>query len=127
MPNGSTPSLLERMVGSSNEGDIVICGVKTIGLIDSGSMITSVSESFYDSLQPQPVLHDISDFGLSVIGADGNQLPYKGYIEAEVSVPCLENNTFIIPLLVVANTDYNRKVPAIIGTNVIRLCKQSSF
>ena len=29
-------------------------------------------------------------------------------------------------MLVVPNTDYNEQVPVIIGTNVIRLCKQSS-
>ena len=100
---GSPPSLFSKMVDSANEGDILICGIKTVGLIDSGSMITSVSESFYDSLQPKPVLHDITEFGLSVTSA-----------------------TFRIPLLVVNNTDYNSKVPAIIGTNVIRLCKESS-
>ena len=123
---GSPPSLFSRMVGSANEGDILICGIKTVGLIDSGSMITSVSESFYDSLQPKPVLHDITEFGLSVTSANGTQLPFKGYIEADISVPSLGNNTFRIPLLVVNNTDYNSKVPAIIGTNVIRLCKESS-
>ena len=105
---------------------ILICGIKTVGLIDSGSMITSVSESFYDSLQPKPVLHDITEFGLSVTSANGTQLPFKGYIEADISVPSLGNNTFRIPLLVVNNTDYNSKVPAIIGTNVNRLCKESS-
>ena len=108
------------MVGSSNEGNISICGVDTRGLIDSGSMITSISRSFYESLNPTPELHDIEEFGLSVIGANGSKLPFLGYIEAEISVPILGEQTHMIPVLVVSNTDYNKKVPVIIGTNVIR-------
>ena len=46
MSKSVKPTLLERMVGSSNESYIIINGVKTSGLIDSGSMITSISESF---------------------------------------------------------------------------------
>ena len=37
----------------------------------------------------------------------------------------LGNNNSVIPLLVVSNTEYKSTVPAIIGTNVIRLCRQS--
>ena len=55
--------------------------------------------------------------------ANGDILPYKRYIEAEISVPFLSNSTFSIPLLVVSDTEYNSKVPTIVGTNVIRLCK----
>lgn len=125
----STPRLVNRLVGSSNEGEIIINGFTTVGLIDTGSMITSISESYYDSMEPKPPLCDLNDFGLSlsVQGASGNNLPYIGYIEADISVPSLGNNTYNVPLLIVANTEYNSKVPSIIGTNVIRLCKQSSF
>ncbi|MCW4250032.1 MAG: RNase H-like domain-containing protein [Candidatus Thiodiazotropha endolucinida] len=79
-------------------------------------------------MDPKPDLHDISEFGLSlsVSSATGDKLPYKGFIEADVSVPSLGNNSFIVPVLVVADTEYNSQVPAIIGTNVIRLCKQSN-
>ena len=115
--------MLDRIVGSANESEILINGVKTSGLIDTGSMVTSVSEDFYNSLKPLPQLHLITEFGLDVKGASGDNLPYKGYIEAEISVPFFTNSSFKIPLLVVSNTEYNSKVPAIVGTNVIRLCK----
>ena len=84
------------MVGSSKESDISVCGTKTLGLIDSGSMITSISESFYDSLKAKPPLRDITEFGLSVLGASGSQMPYKGYIEADISVPFLGKTTYIL-------------------------------
>ena len=47
--NCSTPILLGRMVGTLNEGDVFVCGTKTSGLIDSGSSVTTISESFYDN------------------------------------------------------------------------------
>ena len=47
-------TLLNRMVGSANEGEINIFGVNTSGLIDSGSMVSSISETFYNSLEPLP-------------------------------------------------------------------------
>ena len=60
---------------------------------------------------------------MDVFGADGNMLPYVGYIEAEIQIPFLppDNNTIVVPLLVTAFTDYKVKVPIIIGTNVIWL------
>ena len=114
------------MIGSSNEDNILICGVNTLGLLDSGSRITSISEAFYETLDPKPTLHSITEFGLSVTCANGTELPYKGYIKADIVVPSLGNTTYKAPVLVVENTDYNRRVPVIIGTNVIRLCKQAS-
>ena len=62
---------------------------------------------------------------MSVVAADGSPVPYKGYIEADISVPFLSSISFTIPVLIISDTEYNRKVPVIIGTNVIRLCKQS--
>ena len=118
--------MFERIVGSSNEGEIFVNGLKTSGLIDTGSMITSVSEQFYNSMDPVPELHDLDEFGLSVQGATGKELPFKGYVEAEISVPFLSDSVFNIPLLVVPETEYNSKVPVIIGTNLIRLCKTDS-
>ena len=50
------------MVGNANEGVANICGIETKVLVDSGSMITLVSESFYRSLDPRPNLLNISDF-----------------------------------------------------------------
>ena len=40
-------------------------------------------------------------------------------------MPFLSSISFTIPVLIVSDTEYNRKVPVIKGTNVKRLCKQS--
>lgn len=120
--------IIERLVGSSNQSNIVICGVKTSGLVDTGSMVTSISESFYNSLNPQPELHSISELGisLSVLGASGSKVPYSGFIEADISVPFLTTENFVVPVLVMTDTGFNKDCPSIIGTNVIRICKEHS-
>ena len=60
--------VIARMIGNSNKGNI------SGGLINSGSMISSISRSFYNSLEPTPVL-DVSIYGhrLSVVTAAGNK------------------------------------------------------
>ena len=52
---------------------------KTRALIDCGSMITCISEEF-QSLNPIPELHSISEFGLTIHSANGTVLPYSGRI-----------------------------------------------
>ena len=84
------------MLHSSNEENILICGVDTLGLLDSGSRITSFSEAFYETLDPKPTFHSITEFGLSVTCANGTELPYKGYIEADIVVPSLGNTSYLV-------------------------------
>lgn len=114
------------MVGHSNDCVLYICGQKTNALIDTGSMVTCISEHFYESLEHKPVIRDLQDFRLNVYGAGGNVLPFLGYIEAEVRIPCLTENPFFVPVLVrkLSNSDNDSEIPVIIGTNVIRSCKE---
>lgn len=84
-------------------------------------MVTSISESFYKSLNPVPELRDTKDFGLdlAVSGANGSRLAYFGYIVADVSSTSLEPIKYGVPISVVKDTEYNRTFPDIIGTNLI--------
>ena len=110
------------MIGKANEGKAFICGVETNVLVDSGSMITLISESLYNSLEPKPTLCDLSDFNLDVVGASGNKLPYIGYIEGDILIPSILEPSVSVPILVVPDTEHRQNVPGIIGTNVLRLC-----
>lgn len=114
------------MVGHSNDCVLYIYGQKTNALIDTGSMVTCISENFYESLEHKPVIRDLQDFQLNVYGAGGNVLPFLGYIEAEVRIPCLTENPFFVPVLVrkLSNSDNDSEIRVIIGTNVIRSCKE---
>ena len=64
-----TSGFKKKMVGPANVGRILICGVETTGLIDSSSMISTISESFYRSMDPVPELGDTKDFGIDLMVA----------------------------------------------------------
>lgn len=124
--NMSSQNLLSRMVGHPNESKIVINGLETRALIDTRSMVTCMSEKFYQSLHCKPKLHDIQDFELKVYNADGNSLPFFGYVEVELQIPFLSMNLMYVPALVTKGTEYNCQVLIIVCTNIIRLCKEYS-
>lgn len=63
-------------------------------------MVTCLSENFYESLEHKPLIRDLQDFQLNDYDAGGNVLPFLGYIEAVVRIPCLTENPFFVPLLV---------------------------
>ena len=73
-------------MGRSNETSVIINSVETTALIDSGSMVTTISEEFYKTLSPLPPLYDVQ---LKVEGAGGNAIPHLGCMECFVEVPFL--------------------------------------
>ena len=85
-------------------------GIEACALVDSGSMVTTISEDFYQSLTPLPTLLSLDDFNLSVQAAGGHTLPYSGYIECILQVPFLGNQNIEVPLLFVPSTEYTLKV-----------------
>ncbi len=109
-------------MGANNVHDIIIEGQETQGLIDTGAMVSTITVNFWEQLEPRPELHDVSEL-LRVDAANGQRIPYLGYIEAEVTMPFMMDSPMQIPLLVVPATEYNVKVPVIVGTNIIRTCK----
>ena len=125
-PSPKKEDLFTRMVGHSNDCLLFICGQETKALVDTGSMVTCISETFYDSLEPKPELRALEDFKLNVYGAGGNTLPFTGYIEAELMIPFLGHNPLYVPVLVSQSSSDNKgsEIPVIIGTNVIRNCKE---
>ncbi|MES9884250.1 MAG: reverse transcriptase family protein, partial [Sedimenticola sp.] len=117
---------MKRLVGEGNLSTIYIGGQETKALIDTGSMVSTVTAKFCELLDPRPELHDIADLGLRVDAANGQAVPYLGYVEVEVRVPFLEES-MQIPLLVVTSTAYNDTVPVIVGTNIIRTCRNQTM
>ena len=118
--------LIDRFLGSRNESEVEICGTKCHALIDTGSMVTTMSQRFYDSLSTKPELLSLDIFQLDVRVAGGSILACSGYIEAEVRIPFLHDKTMAVPVLVVPDMQYSGQIPIITGTNVIRTCKALS-
>ena len=111
------------MVGTSNEAIAIINGKRCKCLLDTGSQITTLSKSFYESHFPNVPLHSINDF-LRVEGANGQSVPYLGYVELSIRLPGSLPSPVDIhaPVLIVHDTPYNRNVPMCVGTNVIQIC-----
>ena len=121
--NTQSPMTSEKPVGSlmgeANETDIGLEGVICKALLDTGSTVSTVSQGFYDEHLSHLQIHPLDDI-LHIETAGGSMLPYAGYIEADVTVPGLfEGDTSTI-LLVVPNTEYSKRVPVLLGTNLLR-------
>ena len=98
---------------------MLLDNIEVLSLLDTGSCISSIGQSFYESNLKHPPLLPMSDI-LNVECADGQQLPYLGYISTMMTSPgipqCSEKACLF---LIVPDTNYNLKVPALIGTNIL--------
>lgn len=119
-PQLRVPRISGRMVGDANECEVILEDIACRALLDTGSTISTVSQKFYQSQLHNLPLHPIEDF-LHIECAGGQSLQYMGYIEADVCVPELDmHEGKPLILLVVADTQYNAKVPLLLGTNILR-------
>lgn len=108
------------MIGKENDDIILINNVGAKALIDSGSSISTITEEFLQTLNPQPEISSLEDFDLDVRAAGGHSLSYKGYVVVEVNIPFSNGEPLQSIMLVMPETDYTTKVPVIVGTNIIR-------
>ena len=124
-PNIGHTSLQNRLIGEANETNIQICGENVRALLDTGAMVSTISEEFYNSLPNKPNLNALTEFQLDIYAAGGTTLPYTGYIEVEVEIPRSDNGSIsvVAPVLVTETTEYKHKVPVIIGTNILRIVR----
>ena len=123
-------SLQTRLVGKTNTEVIRINGVDCSALLDSGSVISSVSESFYkehlaDKLDLRPI-SEAFPFGLHITSATEHQLNILGFVEVDVMFPGLFRP---IPVLVTVlrSSILTGQMPALIGSNGLEesLCQIS--
>lgn len=116
-----------KLIGKGSIVDISIGNVPARGLLDTGSMITTVSEDFYSrNLASYDILPMSSS--LKVTGATGQSLSLLGYIEVQLCFPNLQHKqiTHTALVVVVPNTEYNSQIPVLLGTNVLGDCVNSS-
>jgi transposase InsO family protein/dUTPase len=74
---------------------------------------------YQDNFQHLP-LHNVNSL-LRIESVSGDSLPYFGYCELKIDLPVNENECVseVIPVLVVPDTTYNRRVPLLVGTNLL--------
>ncbi|MEE4247446.1 MAG: reverse transcriptase family protein [Kangiellaceae bacterium] len=103
------------MIGEANEVIVNVGGVEVQALLDTGSMVSTISEALVSQLglQAEPV-----EALLRVQCAGGSSLPYSGCVQVSLVV---KNFSCHVLFLVVPETDYNLRVPVLLGTNVLSL------
>ena len=104
-----------RLVGHSNEVNIGLEGHSCTALLDTGSMVSTVSDSFANTLglQVQP-LEEL----LRVEGFAGHSMQFSGFVEAKLELPEFGKSMAAL-FLVVPETSYHRRVPVLLGTNLL--------
>ena len=113
---------LPQLVGNSPATTAKLAGVEIECLVDTGSMVSLVTETFYkDKLKE--VCGGVQGSGkmLNLCGANGLQIPYLGYLELDVVV-----GGVMIPRCGVlglkdtaAIVKQRRRQPGVLGMNVL--------
>lgn len=108
---------MSNLVVSSNVVDILL--EKTKALLDTGSCVSTISQSFYEANCKHLDLFPLDNL-LKLECADGSCMPYLGYIQIKVTaIGSSYDYAQDCIFLVVPDTDYNLSVPLLIGTNIL--------
>ena len=115
-------NIRERLLGHANEATVTLENTKCTALLDSGSQVSTISQAFYEQhLRHRVPLHSLDEV-LKIECADGQLLPYLGYVEAKVNFPGVNVGDLVAVLLVCPLTEYSRQVPVlVVGANILRL------
>ena len=107
------------LVGNVNKASTQIEGISTSTLLDTGSSVSTISQTFFEQHLAHLKLHDIGNL-LKVECADGKSLPYSGYMQADINAP-LSSKNFTIPclVLVMPETHYSASTLVLLGTNFL--------
>ena len=107
------------LLGEQTTIHITINGIETTALLDTGATVCTISTDFYQQYLRDVPIQPIDDI-VKIRCADGEAIPYLGYIKVTINTADIDtasNNDCL--MLVVPTTQYSQKVPAIIGTNFI--------
>lgn len=111
----------KKLVGEKCTATISISGKTCNVLLDTGSQVTTISESFYNENLSENPIQPIENL-LEVRSANGQHVPYLGYVEVSVVFPkeFVVNEPEISSLaLVIPDNGSNSDVPVLIGTNLL--------
>lgn len=104
------PLLPKGLVGTKSIGQIQIKGNHFDCLLDSGSQVTTIPYSFYHTYLSDHPIKPLND--LLEIGANGQAVPYLGYIEINMTFPANFLGSFIdVDTLALVVPDVQQSIP----------------
>ncbi|CAC5397198.1 unnamed protein product [Mytilus coruscus] len=103
--------------------EIEIGGNKLNCLLDTGSMVSTITEKFFrENLMNKYELYESTKY-LKLRAANGLDIPYIGYIETDIFVPSLKKTIEDRGILIVKDVhDSNDNISGILGMNVVNQC-----
>ena len=90
----------KKIVGNPSISDINVGSVTTVCLVDTGSVISTVTEEFVLEKLPCLVIKDIGDLleHERFESASGESMKFEGYIETDIYVPGVKLTSFSSPI-----------------------------
>lgn len=113
--------LPKQLVGEKCTAVVKVFGKDCHCLLDTGSQVTTVAQSFYNNCLCDQPIHPIDQL-LAVEGANGQLVPYLGYVEVSIKFPkdfILSEPEIFTLALVVPDVSSSSEVPLLIGTNTL--------
>lgn len=123
----ATARLPKGLIGAKYTAQVQIHNQNCNCLLDTGSQVTTVSQSFYENNLSDLEIHPINEL-LEIEAANGENVPYSGFIGVDITFPKnlfgseISVTTFA---LVVPDTRSNIQSSLLIGTNTLDLLYES--
>lgn len=120
-----TTNLPKGLVGTKCTTQIRIAGKKCTCLLDTGSQVTTIPKSYYDQhLSKQPI-HSLNNL-LNVEGANGQAVPYLGYVEVTITFPKdFVGEDMEVPTLALIVPDFPSQCNVLVGMNTLDVLYKS--
>ena len=107
------PDPLGRLVGETNESNVIVEGQETRALLDSGSQLLVISWTWVKKLNLKPKqLQSI----LQIEGSGGLEVPYLGYVEVHIKIPEVKAFDQDVLLLIIPDSAHTQYTPITLGT-----------
>uniref|UniRef100_A0AAQ4P6T0 ribonuclease H n=1 Tax=Gasterosteus aculeatus aculeatus TaxID=481459 RepID=A0AAQ4P6T0_GASAC len=123
----------QGLIGPSSIVPVKINGQQCNALLDSGSQVTIIFESWYKRHLPNVAIQPVS--GLAIWGLSENSYPYLGYVVVDMAFPEKVTGTkepLSVLALICPSPSSPEQTPVILGTNanlfqrLSRLCKETT-
>lgn len=120
--NVQTNSLPEGLVGPPSTAQVRINGNPCTALMDSGSQVTIIFDSWYTKHLSHIQLNSVTGLAIWGLSESESSYPYKGYIQIELELPKKSKSHKVqsvsVLALVCPDPRCSETIPVLIGTNV---------
>lgn len=119
-PKHRAVTIPKGLIGAKITAQVTLAGKECNSLLDSGSQVTTVPKSFYDQNLSHLPIESLYEL-LEIEAANGQDVPYLGYIEVNVTFPKSALGVEIeVPTLALIVPDmHSTSSSVLIGTNTL--------